>query len=56
MPAGSARNRPWARSGLEPTGPPARCDTILSGLLRRLRKPDKAAVMLGRLAYRRAQA
>ena len=33
----------------ERIGPPSRCGTILSGLLR---SPDKAAVMLGRLAYR----
>ncbi len=38
--------------GLERIGPPTRCGTILSGLLRKLRSPDKAAVMLGRLAYR----
>ena len=42
--------RPGVRDlGLERMGPSVRCGTVRSGLLR---SPDKAAVMLGRLAYR----
>jgi len=36
----------------ERIGPPVRSGTVLSGLLRTLRSPDKAAVTIGRLAYR----
>ena len=44
--------RPRPASGLDRIGPTTRCGTVLSGRLRRLRRPDTAAVLLGRHAYR----